>query len=69
VTNKKSKAALKTNPVCSGDIPPHTTIAVASTFLEGSPSDVCKSDPDQYGLTSLDWSKCDFASENVPVVR
>lgn len=47
---------LYSNPMCSGLVPPLTTVVLTTTWSQGTASDICTNG------RFLDWDKCDFTT-------
>jgi hypothetical protein len=49
--------------VCSGDLKPHTTIALEAPYSAGAVNKICDGPPGAYGIRSIDWDLCTFELE------
>lgn len=58
LTNLKTRAAIMSFPICTGELAPHASVTITSHFA-GDVRDVCGKDGGTFGRT-LDWDSCSF---------
>jgi hypothetical protein len=59
-------APIYTGTVCSGDLKPHSTVALEAPYDPGAVEGICSGPPNSLGMRNVDWDLCTFELEQVP---
>lgn len=67
VVRPKGKAGptAESAPVCTGELKPRTTVVLEAPYRVGAVESLCSGEPDRFGNTRLDWSRCEFTTDSV----
>ena len=59
-------APVYTGTVCSGDLKPHSTVALEAPYDPGAVEGICSGPENSFGRRTVDWDLCTFELEQVP---
>jgi hypothetical protein len=60
VTNTRTKQAVSSTTVCSGDLAPHASLTLEAPYPRYALQSVCGGAPDSNGTRYVDWKRCTF---------
>jgi hypothetical protein len=65
VMHLASKKQVEAVVVCTGEMKPHTTVALEAPYPVGAVEKLCAGEPDRFGFARVDWDRCGFDLEDL----